>query len=373
MFYTDDVTTSGKMEETKWISRPVVIPTSSLPVSMEDGVFFSYDQLVSAASMPYGSDDAMKYINTTPTAPLVLRSPVQLVPGHQHQLFQVGMPDAAVDDDIREEESIDEILNEVGDDFDDNLARHIMSAAAEFILPPMSPDDIESLLSSSTDTTASNTPVPSSPVSSSPLPCSTLDLSSIRFVPVDSPVSQGVLVSSATPASIMSSILTSSSPIPLINAAAVSGSSFGPRILTSSPVSLAINIVPVSSPSPLSPSVLASSPSSSVSSPMPPTSVESSTTGTLSPVSSPAAMSLLSTSPAGSPAPGPIVVEKRQRKKEQNKTAALRYRHKKRSEQGSVLSEYEELEKRNIELKTKVSEMSKEVNYLKGLIAEICA
>jgi mannitol/fructose-specific phosphotransferase system IIA component len=78
--------------------------------------------------------------------------------------------------------------------------------------------------------------------------------------------------------------------------------------------------------------------------------------------------------PICSPAPSrPLHVERRQRKKEQNKTAALRYRHKKRNEQGSVLSEYDELEKKNIELKTKVTEMTKEVDYLKGLIAEICA
>jgi len=66
-------------------------------------------------------------------------------------------------------------------------------------------------------------------------------------------------------------------------------------------------------------------------------------------------------------------VEKKVRKKEQNKTAALRYRHKKRDEQGTVLTEYEVLEKRNIELKTKVTEMTKEIDYLKGLIEEICA
>jgi len=68
----------------------------------------------------------------------------------------------------------------------------------------------------------------------------------------------------------------------------------------------------------------------------------------------------------------PQVVRK-QRKKEQNKTAALRYREKKRSEHGSVMTEYETLESRNTELKTKVSDMMKEIDYLKGLIAEIYA
>lgn len=67
------------------------------------------------------------------------------------------------------------------------------------------------------------------------------------------------------------------------------------------------------------------------------------------------------------------VVEKKRKKQDQNKTAALRYRQKKRDEHGTVLSECEELEKRNIELKTKVAEMTKEIDYLKGLIEEISA
>jgi hypothetical protein len=66
-------------------------------------------------------------------------------------------------------------------------------------------------------------------------------------------------------------------------------------------------------------------------------------------------------------------VVKKQRKKEQNKTAALRYREKKRTEHGSVMTEYEVLESRNTVLKTKVSDMIKEIDYLKGLIAEIYA
>jgi len=64
-------------------------------------------------------------------------------------------------------------------------------------------------------------------------------------------------------------------------------------------------------------------------------------------------------------------VVKKQRKKDQNKTAALRYREKKRTEHGSVMTECEILESRNAELKTKVSDMTKEIDYLKGLIAEI--
>ena len=63
--------------------------------------------------------------------------------------------------------------------------------------------------------------------------------------------------------------------------------------------------------------------------------------------------------------------ERRIRKKEQNKTAALKYRQKKREEHGSFLTECEQLEKKNIELKTRVNEISKEISYLKGLMAEM--
>jgi hypothetical protein len=63
--------------------------------------------------------------------------------------------------------------------------------------------------------------------------------------------------------------------------------------------------------------------------------------------------------------------ERRIRKKEQNKTAALKYRQKKRVEHGSFLTECEQLEKKNIELKTRVIEISKEISYLKGLMAEM--
>jgi len=65
--------------------------------------------------------------------------------------------------------------------------------------------------------------------------------------------------------------------------------------------------------------------------------------------------------------------DRKQRKKEQNKTAAQKYRHKKRGEQGLFVTEYQQLERRNIELRTRVEEMTREVDYLKGLIEEICA
>jgi len=65
--------------------------------------------------------------------------------------------------------------------------------------------------------------------------------------------------------------------------------------------------------------------------------------------------------------------DRKQRKQQQNKTAAQKYRQKKRGEQGLVMTEYEQLERRNIELRTRVEEMTREVDYLKGLIEEICA
>lgn len=69
----------------------------------------------------------------------------------------------------------------------------------------------------------------------------------------------------------------------------------------------------------------------------------------------------------------PLVIrpEKRQRKKEQNKNAAQKYRQKKRVEQGSFLSECQETEKKNSELKLRVNEITREINYLKGLLLEI--
>lgn len=68
----------------------------------------------------------------------------------------------------------------------------------------------------------------------------------------------------------------------------------------------------------------------------------------------------------------PLANSRRLRKKEQNKTAALRYRLKKRSEQGLVRTEYVTLERRNIELRTRLDAMTKEVSYLKSLIDELC-
>lgn len=65
------------------------------------------------------------------------------------------------------------------------------------------------------------------------------------------------------------------------------------------------------------------------------------------------------------------VQEKKQRKMEQNKTAATRYRLKKRAQQESLHTECEQLEERNRELVEKADSITKEIQYLKELIEEV--
>jgi predicted RNase H-like nuclease (RuvC/YqgF family) len=73
-------------------------------------------------------------------------------------------------------------------------------------------------------------------------------------------------------------------------------------------------------------------------------------------------------------APTPLVPapeHRRLKKKEQNKTAALRYRVKKREEKGVKLSEVETLEERNDELRARADDLQREIEYLRALLAEI--
>lgn len=67
----------------------------------------------------------------------------------------------------------------------------------------------------------------------------------------------------------------------------------------------------------------------------------------------------------------PKLVEKKLKKMEQNKTAATRYRHKKRIETELLGTELEELEKRNGELTEKAESISREIKYLKDLMEEV--
>lgn len=63
--------------------------------------------------------------------------------------------------------------------------------------------------------------------------------------------------------------------------------------------------------------------------------------------------------------------EKKQRKKEQNKNAATRYRLKKKAEVEEILGEERELQETNQKLKTDVSELAREIKYLKNLMREV--
>ncbi|KAI7807652.1 cyclic AMP-dependent transcription factor ATF-4 [Triplophysa rosa] len=65
------------------------------------------------------------------------------------------------------------------------------------------------------------------------------------------------------------------------------------------------------------------------------------------------------------------VVEKKLKKMEQNKTAATRYRQKKRSEQENLNAECTDLERRNQELTEKADSISREIQYLKNLMEEV--
>ncbi|XP_037114542.1 cyclic AMP-dependent transcription factor ATF-4 isoform X1 [Syngnathus acus] len=67
----------------------------------------------------------------------------------------------------------------------------------------------------------------------------------------------------------------------------------------------------------------------------------------------------------------PKVVEKKLKKMEQNKTAATRYRQKKRVEQEQLSVEREDLESRNRELAERADAISREIQYLKDLMEEV--
>lgn len=65
------------------------------------------------------------------------------------------------------------------------------------------------------------------------------------------------------------------------------------------------------------------------------------------------------------------VKDRKLRKKQQNKDAATRYRQKKKIEQDIINDEVAQLEGRNTELKDKVDQMSKEISYLKSLLTDV--
>ncbi|XP_069763937.1 cyclic AMP-dependent transcription factor ATF-4-like [Narcine bancroftii] len=67
----------------------------------------------------------------------------------------------------------------------------------------------------------------------------------------------------------------------------------------------------------------------------------------------------------------PKNMQKKLKKMEQNKSAATRYRQKKRAEQGAIAAEYSLLEEKNKTLREKADSLTKEIQYLKGLIEEV--
>lgn len=89
------------------------------------------------------------------------------------------------------------------------------------------------------------------------------------------------------------------------------------------------------------------------------------------PEASPASSPAVKTSRVKSVSGAPKVVEKKLKKMEQNKTAATRYRQKKRFEQEKLSTELEGLEKTNRVLTEKAESISREIQYLKDLMEEV--
>lgn len=67
----------------------------------------------------------------------------------------------------------------------------------------------------------------------------------------------------------------------------------------------------------------------------------------------------------------PKTTEQKQRKKAQNRTAATRYRIKKKDELKAMVEEADELEKKNKDLKGKVDGLKTEIGYLKNLMLDV--
>lgn len=117
---------------------------------------------------------------------------------------------------------------------------------------------------------------------------------------------------------------------------------------------------------------VASSPPRLTSSPTPPSTAGSSRTKPYSkPEPTTASSPSVKTTKVKSVSGTTKVVEKKLKKMEQNKTAATRYRQKKRVEQETLQTECDELEQRNHELAEKAESISREIQYLKDLMEEV--
>ncbi|XP_064355699.1 cyclic AMP-dependent transcription factor ATF-5 [Dromaius novaehollandiae] len=73
------------------------------------------------------------------------------------------------------------------------------------------------------------------------------------------------------------------------------------------------------------------------------------------------------------PGPGPLAPkgDRKQKKRDQNKTAALRYRQRKRAEYEALGDQCQSLEARNRELKEKADSIEREIQYVKDLLIEV--
>lgn len=63
--------------------------------------------------------------------------------------------------------------------------------------------------------------------------------------------------------------------------------------------------------------------------------------------------------------------DRRMRKKEQNKNAATRYRQKKKAEVNVIVEEERKLEDENTNLQTKMTDVQREITYLKGIMRDV--
>ncbi|KAL2762930.1 cyclic AMP-dependent transcription factor ATF-5 [Daubentonia madagascariensis] len=75
--------------------------------------------------------------------------------------------------------------------------------------------------------------------------------------------------------------------------------------------------------------------------------------------------------PAPYPNPGTTRGDRKQKKRDQNKSAALRYRQRKRAEGEALEGECQGLEARNRELRERAESVEREIQYVKDLLIEV--
>ncbi|XP_034043354.1 cyclic AMP-dependent transcription factor ATF-4 [Thalassophryne amazonica] len=103
----------------------------------------------------------------------------------------------------------------------------------------------------------------------------------------------------------------------------------------------------------------------------PPTASQTAGSSRTKPYSKPESLATSTKSSKVKSVSGAPKVEKKLKKMEQNKTAATRYRQKKRVEQELLNMECEQLQKRNHELAEKAESISREIQYLTDLMEEV--